>query len=172
MRFVITLLLIFSFLALSAQIFKVNTSDQTYDFNLENIIKITFAGDVLQVQTELDEHNFPLSDIINLTFSESSSAAQEILPLPFLLNQNQPNPFNPDTRISFSITEAAEVKLEVYNLKGSKIAILVNNILAEGDHSYIWNGMDSRGNQAASGIYLYRLVVNNSTKTRKMMLLK
>jgi len=85
----------------------------------------------------------------------------------FQLHQAYPNPFNPSTTIGFSLDNAAQVKLNVYDLRGALIATLVNNNIEAGYHSVNFNS-----NDAAAGVYLYTMTVNGQTYTRKMVLLK
>jgi hypothetical protein len=83
------------------------------------------------------------------------------------LEQNYPNPFNPATKIQFSIKEPALVTLEVYNILGQRVGLLVNEDKIAGKHSVIWDA-----NNLPSGIYFYRLQANDFSKTRKMLLVK
>jgi hypothetical protein len=89
------------------------------------------------------------------------------LPTEFALSQNYPNPFNPATRISFSLPEAADVKLEVFNVLGQNVAVPIDGFLEAGEHSVVWDA-----SEFSSGVYLYRLVSGNHAETRKMLLLK
>ncbi len=89
-----------------------------------------------------------------------------------ILKQNYPNPFNPTTTISFSVTQNSDfVTLSVYNIKGQLIKALVSNNFDKGDHSVIWNGEDEDGKQVSSGVYLYKLKVNNKNIAIKRCLL-
>ena len=83
-----------------------------------------------------------------------------------------PNPFNPETKIVFSIPEDSEVELIIYNIKGQKVNTLVNDEIEAGIHSVIWNGRDSNANQVSSGIYFYKLKTCNYQKVKKMILIK
>ncbi len=85
----------------------------------------------------------------------------------YQLAQNYPNPFNPETTISFSLPEASNVKLNVYNLLGEKVASLINNNLSAGTHTAKFNA-----NNLSSGVYIYKLDTPEFTETRKMLLLK
>jgi len=85
---------------------------------------------------------------------------------------NYPNPFNPDTKISFSIHKNSKVNLSIYNIKGQKVKTLVNKVLSAGEHSTIWNGRDSNIKRVGSGIYFYKLIAGDYQKIRKMLLLK
>ena len=75
----------------------------------------------------------------------------------FGLEQNFPNPFNPSTRIAFQLPASGHALLQVYNVLGQKIRTLVDGELAAGAHAAIWDGLTDRGEQAAGGIYFYRL---------------
>ncbi len=85
---------------------------------------------------------------------------------------NYPNPFNPQTTISFNIKEAGKVTLDIYNLKGQLVKTLVNENMGSGEHTVVWNGENSQGKTVSSGIYFSRLKYSNKTKTHKMTLSK
>ncbi len=86
---------------------------------------------------------------------------------------NFPNPFNPTTTIYFT-TENTEknTELVIYNLKGQKVKTLINERLATGHHSIVWNGRNDNGKPVSSGIYFYKLKTGNYEKTKRMILLK
>jgi hypothetical protein len=86
--------------------------------------------------------------------------------------QNSPNPFNPETRISFSIPKNENVALSVYNVRGQIVKNLVSDKMEAGDHSITWNGRDNNGAACSSGVYFSRLQVGGQTTVRKMNLLK
>jgi hypothetical protein len=90
----------------------------------------------------------------------------------YRLEQNVPNPFNPETRIAFSIGETGDVSLEVINILGQKVRILVAERMPAGEHEVVWDGRDDNGLRAASGLYFYRLSSGGFVQTRKMVLLK
>jgi subtilisin family serine protease len=83
------------------------------------------------------------------------------------LLQNYPNPFNPTTRISFTLVEASNVRLEVFNVAGQRVALLVNEHREAGLHF-----VDFDASALSSGIYFYRLTAGDVTQNRKMILLK
>jgi hypothetical protein len=108
----------------------------------------------------------------DLPVSSTSSEDQSIPALSLSLGQNYPNPFNPTTQISFYLPENQTVALKIYNLKGQVIKTLIETKLAAGEHSFVWNGLDSEGEQVSTGIYLYRLYTPQQNITRKMVLSK
>ena len=96
------------------------------------------------------------------------------------LKNNYPNPFNPETKICFTIAQTSSfVTLEIYNIKGQKVKTLEcgeslsTTAPMYRDYSIIWNGTDENNSPVASGIYFYKLSINGKTKAvRKMMLIK
>ena len=89
------------------------------------------------------------------------------LPTDFVLSQNYPNPFNPSTNIKYSIPEASNVRLTIYNVLGQKVAELVNAHKDAGNYVVTWNASN-----LASGIYIYRLEAGSVVMNQKMLLLK
>jgi hypothetical protein len=89
-----------------------------------------------------------------------------------LLIGNYPNPFNPETVIRFSLKEDTDVLLEVYNIKGHLIRLLVNGNLRAGMYDIKWNGKDEYGQSVGSGVYLYRIRAGEYSSVGRMMLLK
>jgi hypothetical protein len=90
------------------------------------------------------------------------------------LFQNHPNPFNPTTRIEFVVPEgrSQHVTLAVYDVTGARVKTLVDGTRTAGRHDEVWDGRDSNGRSAGSGVYFYRLRTNDAVLTRKMVLLK
>ena len=95
------------------------------------------------------------------------SPTSENLANDFRLGQNYPNPFNPSTTIKFNLPRTTEVTLEVFNNLGQKVATLVNGQLNAGDHE-----VEFERSNLSSGIYFYRLTVDNVSQKRKMVLMK
>ncbi len=113
------------------------------------------------------------SAIVTINFTYSGTETNDALVAATILNGNYPNPFNPETTISFSVVQTSSlVNLEIYNLKGQKIKTLVNGTLSSGIHSVIWNGTDEKGKSVASGVYLYKMRTGNYVSTKKMILMK
>ncbi len=86
---------------------------------------------------------------------------------------NYPNPFNPLTTISFTIPIAAEVKLNIYNIKGQKVKTLTNEKYSKGKYNLTWNGLSDKNEAVSSGVYFYKLNINGKTEdVKKCLLLK
>lgn len=97
------------------------------------------------------------------------------LPSSYSLKEAYPNPFNPTTTIDYTLRENGNVSIIVYDLMGREVKELVNEFqFADGGnvHSVVWNGTDNSGNSVASGIYLYKMVSNDFTKSHRITLMK
>jgi hypothetical protein len=95
------------------------------------------------------------------------------LPQAFALAQNFPNPFNSSTVIHFSLPEDSEVELVVYNIAGQQVARLAQGRREAGTYTVNWNGRDERGQELASGMYLYRLRTGREpVEARKLLLIR
>ena len=89
------------------------------------------------------------------------------MPKTFELSQNFPNPFNPSTQSRYAVPQISEVRLDVYNMIGQRVATLVNEEKLPGNYS-----IDFDASTLSSGIYFYRLQAGSVQLTRKMMLVK
>ena len=94
------------------------------------------------------------------------------LPGQFALGQNYPNPFNPSTEIAFTLPERAEVEVAVVNILGQTVSVVADGEYAAGEHIVTWDGRTSNGEEAASGVYFYRMSAGSFSQSRKMLLLR
>ncbi|MDZ7292862.1 MAG: YCF48-related protein [candidate division KSB1 bacterium] len=143
------------------------------------------ANNVTGEQTVLFTHSTNFTDIQwpGTTGVDEERDLAEV-PASFRLEQNYPNPFlrgakspalsggNPETAIRFSLPQAAQVKLGVYNMLGQRVRVLVNGQLAVGHHVTRWDGKDDFGRAVSSGIYLYRLEAGPFVKTQRMIMIQ
>ena len=90
-----------------------------------------------------------------------------LVPEAYSLSQNYPNPFNPSTSIKFSIPEATDVVIKVYDILGSEVAVLVNDRIEAGNYT-----VDFDATRFASGMYIYSIKAGEFSSSKKMMLLK
>jgi hypothetical protein len=113
-------------------------------------------------------------DVSDAFFSIHSQIGTELVPeaARFGMLENYPNPFNPTTRIEFSLGERAQVSMRIYDMSGKVVRTLVNETMSVGRHSASWNGEDEYGRPVASGIYVCRLEAAGKTALRKMVLLR
>ncbi|NOQ96989.1 MAG: T9SS type A sorting domain-containing protein [Calditrichae bacterium] len=102
---------------------------------------------------------------------------QDRLPRVYELNQNYPNPFNPSTTIRYALPFISEVSLEIYNVLGQRVRVLVSDNKVPGYYETRWDGRNDFGSAVASGIYVYRMVARGSNsesfvQTRKMLFVR
>ncbi len=98
--------------------------------------------------------------------------AEDDVPDGFFLGQNHPNPFNPETVISFSLETGGKTTLIVYNLLGQRVSTIVDGFLQAGSHQVTWDSRDRTGELVPSGMYLYRLQSGEVNATRKMVIVR
>ncbi len=104
-------------------------------------------------------------DKFDLVFKEDENGNNS--PVSFSLSQNFPNPFNPSTMIQYSIPEAQNVELKVYDLLGREVQTLVNTVQNPGSYNVMFNAQN-----LSSGVYFYRLTAGSYTDVKKMTLIK
>ena len=106
-----------------------------------------------------------VSGILNVI--EETDAQTVDIPREFGLQQNYPNPFNPVTSIAYQVPQAAHVTIEIFNVVGQSVAILVNESRDAGYYQVTFDAT-----RLASGMYIYRMQAGDFSKTRKLMLTK
>jgi hypothetical protein len=129
---------------------------------VDDILTSAGLSPLLSDEGVINKPYYPGSDIFT-----SIGSLFENSPLFFKLNQNYPNPFNPSTTINYQLPEDGFVNIEVFNLLGEKIKTLVNEYRLPGIYSVNFTGDDS-----PSGVYIYRMQINNRTLAKKMTLLR
>jgi len=85
---------------------------------------------------------------------------------------NYPNPFNPETTISFQMALEGKVQIDIFNIKGQKIKTIINQYISKGSHKVVWNGVDDTGRGVSSGVYFYQMQTDNCVVAKKMLLMK
>ena len=100
------------------------------------------------------------------------TVVEEDLPFDFELGQSYPNPANPSANIEFALPYDGETRLEVFDILGRRVRTLVDGFRMAGRQTVTWDGRDANGNEVGSGVYLYRLVFDQSVQTKKLILLK
>lgn len=140
----------------------------SYDFTDSNVnLGETYFYKLIDVDFEGVETEHEAIEVKLNIGSENSVSKLE-----YQLLQNFPNPFNPSTKIGFTIERDNFVTLKIYNLKGQLIKTLVEKDLAKGLHQISWNGTDESGNSVASGNYIYEIVSGTFRQAKKMTYLK
>lgn len=101
------------------------------------------------------------------------SLKEVVVPSTYRLSQNYPNPFNAGTVIEYGLPIAGKITLEVFNILGQKIAVLIDaEEKDEGNYSVKWDGRSTNGTFVSTGVYFYRLYAGNFVSTKKMLLIR
>ncbi|MDD2331631.1 MAG: T9SS type A sorting domain-containing protein, partial [Candidatus Cloacimonetes bacterium] len=110
---------------------------------------------------------------INVTLGQPGTEPEvPEIPMATKLLNAYPNPFNPQTNIRYSLKDAGQVQIEIFNLKGQKIRSFSNNHATAGFYSQMWDGKDTQGQVVGSGIYFYRMTSGKYSSTKKVMMMK
>jgi len=89
----------------------------------------------------------------------------------FCLQPNYPNPFNESTQISFNLPRSGVVHLDIYDLRGRLVKILINHLVEAGSHRVTWDGTDGQNSPVTSGVYIVRLQNEGSIQIEKVTLM-
>jgi Fibronectin type III domain len=132
------------------------------------------AGDIEYLEETIKEMNLGPEQAEALKNALYGGSSVMDLPGSFSLQQNTPNPFNPSTTISYTVAGggSVRVRLEVFDLRGAVVRVLVDERREPGTYHTFWDGTDNSGTTVGSGVYFYRLRAGDFVKTRKMVLLK
>lgn len=108
----------------------------------------------------------------DFTFSVEVQTGVGDAPAVASLGRSYPNPFNPSTAIPFTVSRDARVLLEVFDIKGTRITTLVDEVRPAGGYEVFWNGDDDASRPVPSGVYFVRLTTDGYSATTKLLLLK
>ena len=134
---------------------------------------VSYTSEIQNVTFNSSTHNTLLVNFdLNQTTTDIPDKPKEALPTTLELMSNFPNPFNPDTKISFRLPSSQNVKLVIYNVLGQLVNELVNNELPAGTHTFVWNGTDAAGKTVSTGIYFYSIETDNQKIVKKMIFSK
>ena len=95
-----------------------------------------------------------------------------VMPDEFGLEQNSPNPFNPQTSIRYQLPKDTHTKLSIYNQLGQLVRVLIDSEQSNGIHTVLWDGKDNQDQSLPSGVYFYLLETEEYTQTMKMLMVK
>ncbi|RNC83740.1 MAG: T9SS C-terminal target domain-containing protein [Balneola sp.] len=132
---------------------------------VELMVQANFEGLKAEVETSYSD-DFARGKV-QVQDYEELEPIQDEQPVEFILSQNYPNPFNPSTQIEYAIPTTGLVKLEVFDILGRKVRMLVNDVQEVGRYTVTFNASD-----LASGVYVYRLTSGDFTATKQLYLLK
>jgi hypothetical protein len=144
----------------------------------ELFVSDLYGGSIFsEVNISTLERSFTPSDLNNILADgitlilkynpKTSTNIENPLHIQTALSQNFPNPFNPSTTISFRLAQSSLVRLQIFNLQGTLITTLIDEIRSEGSHRVNFNAMN-----LPTGAYIYRLETNHQNLYKTMMLIK
>ncbi|MBN1398781.1 MAG: DUF4091 domain-containing protein [Bacteroidetes bacterium] len=143
-----------------------------WEVGVEELSDPTWIRTDISWSTNPDTWEAARDSLAKIILSGCTEVTEISLPQEMRLYQNYPNPFNPNTMISYKLKVRGEVVLKVYDILGREIAVLVNEVKNAGDYTVEWNGTNSSGQKAGSGVYFYQLKCESGfSKTMKMILL-
>ena len=131
------------------------------DYYFRLTTSVTDSADFALTNIQRDDYTLQKSNLINRTFKG------EAIPKVYSLEQNYPNPFNPSTTIRYQLPQDGLVTLKIYDILGREVTTLVNEEKAKGKYEVNFNATN-----LASGVYLYRIRVNDYVAVKKMLLIK
>ena len=109
---------------------------------------------------------------INNTETEENVGSNDGLPTEFVIEKAYPNPFNPTTKIRYGISTVTPVNVAIYDMTGRLVSDYKIGEKAAGWHEFTWQGIDSRGQQVSTGMYLVTMIVGDSFQKQKVTFLK
>ncbi|MFO7660693.1 MAG: T9SS type A sorting domain-containing protein, partial [Candidatus Cloacimonadaceae bacterium] len=157
-----------------------NTNPMQLDFDIDNLpdgygvgIHIGNVQYDIQHGNELIYQPVQAGPIIGQLFVRNYFTSNQDETMPALTGLKvYPNPFNPETAISFIISKSEQVKVDIYNIKGQHVRTLHEGLIKSGRQKLVWNGKDDKGKGTGSGLYFARVKTSDKTHVIKMMLLK
>jgi hypothetical protein len=153
-----------------------SSQDLTVTFDASLLMGGEHHGDIMIMSNDPATPSVTVPVVLTVDSAEVVTTGVDPEPIEtptrYALHDNFPNPFNPTTTIRYDLAEAADVHLEIYNIKGERVTVLVDRHQPPGRHNVRWDGHNSSGQPVATGVYFYRLRAGEFVETRKMQLLK
>jgi len=166
------------------QLIVTDTTNAEGEIDAQKLTSYVMKRDLLnlntpfKVKTDIVSYDSALIDLnqnLQITFTPSGVTniiEKKITPNNYSLGQNFPNPFNPETKIKYELSENTDVVLTIFDINGRVVRILVKDNESAGEKIVTWDGKDTSGRLMSSGIYFYRLEAGQYTSTKRMVLLK
>lgn len=133
-------------------------------------IVIKWPSGIVQELSQIEPNQ--ILQIVETSAIDLVSEQIQTIPTDFILANNYPNPFNPETTIEYNLSKTGLVRLEIFNILGQKQRTLVDQYQAAGTYQVVWDGKNILGEVPTSGIYLYRITTDAASVTRQMVLLR
>ncbi len=153
------------------------TDDNSAIYPVSEIEQLGFDGEeTLVVVTTTGADSYATESIQRIDFLFEFSAVDDPTEAAAMVKaihlfQNQPNPFSPNTQISFELPKSGKTELQIFSPDGRRVRTLATGERAAGPHTVRWDGLDESGQRAAGGVYFYNLRAPGIKESRRMILL-
>jgi len=111
-------------------------------------------------------------DSSSKTIDVSVTSSSQTSPGFFLVHQNYPNPFNGSTTVEYNLPSQSGVYIAIFDVLGRRVRLMANEIQYEGHHIITWNGVDDRGREMSSGVYVWMITADDAFTTMKTLYIK
>ena len=129
-------------------------------------------GEIILHSENFYLNNIQMEDIFTFIINQNLSIESNPYLNDFSLGDNFPNPFNSTTKIMFSLNEDFNIKIYVNDIRGHLIKSLADGFYERGTYTIDWNGKDNKGSNIVSGVYFYKILVDDNSFTKKMLFVK
>ena len=165
---VILIIICLSYTITTAQTFRVSGSVSTPTESVKNVL-LTFTNenDTTQSYATLTDSLGNYSIGLLITSIEENTS---FVPTKFELAQNYPNPFSTSTAISYKLNKESEVNVTIYDILGREVKTYLTKQQGTGIHGVTWDGKNNWGMRLSSGVYFYKVKVDNESQVKKMIL--
>ena len=150
--------------------YRVLTKQAGNDYQPQLLVEIQQARQLSN--DDVDQTATPPLDLLTVTGNELLANQTGALPEILTLGSNYPDPFNAETSIEYALPEAANIRMEIFNVLGERVRVLVNGLQSAGFKQVFWDGKDDNGFGVTSGIYFLQLTVAEQRLVGKMTLQK
>jgi hypothetical protein len=111
-------------------------------------------------------------DLVTIHYKVETASPAGETPAAVMATRAWPNPFNPRINLSFELPRTAQTRIEIFDVRGKRVALLRNEVLSEGLHEVSWNGRNADGHPVSGGTYLVQVRSGELTNSRKIVLAK
>ena len=129
-------------------------------------------GEIIFYCEDLYVNNIQIEESFSIKVNQTLTVEPNLFIEDFSLGNNYPNPFNATTKIMFNIDKNFNLRIQINNLKGQLVRSLSDGFYTKGSHTVEWNGKDNGGNIVVSGVYIYKILMNDRAITKKMLFVK
>ena len=152
--------------------FSANSITAGPDITISNTGDVTLSAETVAVIPQFFVVHGGKLQVVSGTPTGSAETEDPIISDEFIVHQNFPNPFNPETEIRFALRRDTHVVINIYNTLGQQIGTLLDTQCAAGFHSVRWDGTARDGRPMSGGVYFYQIQAGEFSQVRKMSLIR